>query len=211
MVQEALHVLGDASAVDLAAFVLHKYGERIEAKFLPLFRASLLDRERREAARRAPPPPLQAPVLSGSSRIPQIERLACDLMTAHHLSGWSFGFNRRMCALGMCFYDRRTIELSIHFVERNDLDEVRDTILHEIAHALVGPGHGHDRVWKRKCVEIGARPLRCGEADMPAGRWRAQCGRCGKHFHRYRKPRELRGWFCLGCGPEQGRLSWKAA
>ena len=54
----------------------------------------------------------------------------------------------------------------------SSLDQVRDTILHEIAHALVGPGHGHDAVWKRKCREVGARPERCGQADMPEGRWR---------------------------------------
>jgi predicted SprT family Zn-dependent metalloprotease len=111
--------------------------------------------------------------------------------------------------MGLCVYSRKTIELSVHFVERdNPWAEVRDTILHEIAHALVGHGHGHDTVWKRKCVEIGARPQRCGNADMPEGNWRARCGACGKAFHRHRKPKRVRGWFCKECGPEQGRLLW---
>jgi predicted SprT family Zn-dependent metalloprotease len=130
------------------------------------------------------------------------------LLAAHGLHAWYFAFNRRKQVMGLCVYDRRTIELSAHFVERNTLEEIRDTILHEIAHALVGPGHGHDAVWKRKCLEIGARPVRCGQADMPEGRWQAQCGRCGKNFHRHRKPRRMRGWFCRGCGPERGRLVW---
>jgi SWI/SNF-related matrix-associated actin-dependent regulator 1 of chromatin subfamily A len=33
--------------------------------------------------------------------------------------------------------------------------QFKDTILHEIAHAIVGPHHGHDEVWRGKAVEIG--------------------------------------------------------
>ena len=131
-------------------------------------------------------------------------------MTAHGLQSWAFRFNRCKRSMGLCVYQRRTIELSIHFVERdNPLSEIRDTILHEIAHALVGPGHGHDRVWKRKCAEIGARPERCGQADMPDGNWQASCAGCGKRYHRHRRPRSLRGWSCRGCGQERGKLVWQ--
>lgn len=45
---------------------------------------------------------------------------------------------------------------------RDGFSLIRDTILHEIAHALVGPNHCHDLVWKAKCLEIGATPRRCG-------------------------------------------------
>lgn len=129
-------------------------------------------------------------------------------MDQHGLHDWSFAYNRRKRAMGLCVYRRRAIELSIYFVQRNGDGEVVDTILHEIAHALVGPGHGHDAVWKRKCVEIGAEPLRCGQADMPGGRWQARCGGCGRSFHRHRKPTRTHGWFCRACGPERGRLVW---
>jgi predicted SprT family Zn-dependent metalloprotease len=135
-------------------------------------------------------------------------RLALQLLARHGLHDWSFAFNRRKRTMGLCLYARRTIELSVHLVDRNGPEEVRDTILHEIAHALVGPGHGHDAVWRRKCLEVGARPERCSEADMPPGRWRARCGGCGTHFHRYRRPREAE-WFCRGCGPAQGKLIWR--
>jgi len=145
-----------------------------------------------------------------SLRARDARQLAMQLMAAHPLPGWTFRFNRCKQALGLCVYQRRSIELSIYFVERdNPPEELRDTILHEIAHALVGPGHGHDRVWKRKCLEIGARPLRCGRADMPAGRWKAQCGCCGRQFDRHRQPKRPHGWFCRSCGPERGRLLWR--
>ena len=137
--------------------------------------------------------------------------LVRELMARHGLHGWTFGFNRRKRTLGLCRYGARAIELSIYLVDGNGLEEVRDTLLHEIAHALVGPGHGHDAVWKAKCVEIGARPQRCASADMPEGSWRACCGGCGASYHRHRRPRRLLGWFCQGCGRERGKLAWRRA
>src|SRR4051812_12271673 len=101
--------------------------------------------------------------------------------------------------------------MAIASANRNGAAEDLDTLLHEIAHALVGPGHGHGPAWRRKCREVGARPVRCGPADMPAGRWRARCGGCGRAFDRHRRPKCVRGWFCKACGPERGKLRWEAA
>ena len=144
----------------------------------------------------------------GFLSVPAVRKLARELLDKHGLHDWAFAFNRRKRSLGFCRYEARTIELSVFLVERNGEAEIRDTLLHEIAHALVGPGHGHGSVWKRKCLEIGATPQRCGQADMPEGRWRARCGGCGKGFHRYRRPKRMKGWFCRSCGPELGTLSW---
>jgi predicted SprT family Zn-dependent metalloprotease len=144
------------------------------------------------------------------ARRKEVRDLALALMAQHGLEGWSFGFNRHKGTLGICRFGVRTIELSVFLVYHNGVDEVRDTILHEIAHALVGPGHGHDAVWKAKALEIGARPRHCGEAEMPPGRWRAHCAGCGQDFSRHRRPRRLKGWFCQACGPQRGRLTWRA-
>jgi predicted SprT family Zn-dependent metalloprotease len=140
-----------------------------------------------------------------------VESVAQELLTAHGLTDWSFAYNRRKITMGLCLYGPRTIELSVHLVGRNGPAEILDTMLHEVAHALVGPGHGHDAVWKRKCLEVGARPIRCGQADMPIGRWQASCRSCGKRFHRHRRPKRAQGWFCRTCGPQRGQLSWREA
>lgn len=143
------------------------------------------------------------------ARAIEVRRLARELMDRHGLRDWMFGFNRRKRAMGLCRYEIKAIELSWDFVQRNPEEEILDTILHEIAHALVGPEHGHDEVWKAKCIEIGARPERCGEADMPEGRWKADCPSCRTPFHRHRKPQRLGGWYCRSCGPYRGKLAWR--
>jgi predicted SprT family Zn-dependent metalloprotease len=145
-------------------------------------------------------------------RLQETRQLALDLFSRHGLPDWSLGFNRGKRAMGWCLYGSRTIELSVHFVERNSAEVIRDTLLHEIAHALVGEGHGHDVVWKRKCLEIGARPERLSyEVNMPDGRWQARCGQCGLLHHRHRRPKWLKGWYCTYCGKERGQLVWYLA
>ncbi len=151
-----------------------------------------------------------------ASLLTNAKTLAIQLMAQHGLTDWAFAFNTNKRRAGVCRYPVRgrpgRIELSKHYVLRNPEHEVLDTILHEIAHALVGHGHGHDEVWKAKCVEVGARPERCygEEVEMPRGRWRATCGGCGREHDRHRKPKRLTGWWCRGCGKERGALRWVA-
>src|SRR4051794_2320393 len=125
--------------------------------------------------------PAKSQVMSAPSKkmlFQHVRKLALDLLARHGLPKWSFAFNWRKRTLGLCVYHTKTIELSVPFIECNTRAEIIDTILHEIAHALVGPKHGHDEVWKQKCLEIGAQPTRCGQAAMPEGRWQASCRRC---------------------------------
>ncbi len=144
------------------------------------------------------------------SRTAAARSLADHLLRSFGLADWTFRFNRSKCMMGLCRFDPKVIELSVHFVERNDDGAVRDTLLHEIAHALVGPGHGHGPVWRRKCLEVGAKPERLDfEAAMPEGRWKARCGGCGMIHHRHRRPKRMVGWYCRYCGRERGRLTWR--
>ena len=151
--------------------------------------------------------------------LPSAGRLAEALMREHALlppegqprgpGHWSFGFNNRKRCLGLCRFDAKRIELSAAFVQRNGEDAVRDTVLHEVAHALAGARAGHGAAWKAACVRIGARPERLDrEADMPAGRWRAVCPGCGHEHTRHRRPAQASRYHCRACGPVRGPLSF---
>jgi predicted SprT family Zn-dependent metalloprotease len=149
-----------------------------------------------------------------TERAVQVRELAHQLMLQYGLDEWEFGINTNVRRAGVCHYPSDgtpgRIEISGHFAERNSEEEIRETILHEIAHALVGPGHGHDAVWKAKCVEIGARPERCygDELEMPKGKWRAVCPSCETEYDRHRRPKASMGWYCRSCGISRGILKW---
>ncbi len=144
---------------------------------------------------------------------------AIRLMAQHGLIGWQFRFGSSRRRAAACFYPAGhlpgKIELSVHFIERNDEARVDDTILHEIAHALAGQesgDRGHGEAWRAACVRIGAKPNRCyvaDEVDMPRGRWQAQCPGCKREFHRHRKPKHMDTQYCVPCGPDKGSFTWR--
>lgn len=137
-------------------------------------------------------------------------RLARRLLVEHGLTDWTFGFNRRKRALGLCRYTERRVELSIYLVDLNSDEEVLDTLLHEIAHALCGPKAGHGPKWRAKCRELGAKPERlCSDAAMPRGPWRATCPGCRHEHARHRRPMRGRTYHCTHCGAERGKLEFR--
>ena len=95
----------------------------------------------------------------------EAQTLARTAMDAHGLHDWSFGFNRRKGAFGICRYRHKRIELSAILTEHGDRAQVIQTIGHEIAHALAGQGTGHGPIWKAQMRAMGLTPDRCGETN----------------------------------------------
>ncbi len=96
--------------------------------------------------------------MSDSSSIPDIKEvgtLAASLMNKHCLLDWTFSFDSAPSRSGCCYFDRKQITLSKKLVGKWTQGEIKDTLLHEIAHALAGPDAGHGPVWKAKAKEIG--------------------------------------------------------
>ena len=130
--------------------------------------------------------------------IDEARRLATDLMQHHQLTGWRLVFDRARTRAGVCRYDRREIGLSRVLTALHPPDLVRETILHEIAHALTGPGHAHDAVWRATARGIGGDGRRCvsASAPRPPAPWVGQCAR-GHEVTRHRRP--ARPTSCLRC------------
>jgi predicted SprT family Zn-dependent metalloprotease len=94
------------------------------------------------------------------------QQLANELMELHGAKalGYRFAWNKRRRAAGICSYRRKTVELSWLLTQHANELEVKDTILHEIAHALT-KGHNHDAVWVAKAKEIGCNGDRCYNSE----------------------------------------------
>jgi len=136
--------------------------------------------------------------------------LGNQLMAEHGLisMGWRFELDNAVRRFGLCNHREKIISISQHLAALNEVAPVKDTILHEIAHALVGRGHGHNHVWKAKCREIGAKPERCyktSETNTPQMRYVANCEGCGKEHQRVKRPDRLTTYSCR-C---QSHLPWK--
>lgn len=127
----------------------------------------------------------------------EIENLARQLMKQHHLNFWKFEFNNRKSAIGLCNEKRKTIYLSKILTPQMKYEDVKDTILHEIAHALVGIRHGHNSIWRAKAISIGCNGQRCTsekalDIDITA-KYEATCKNCG-HVHKANRRKKRDSW-----------------
>lgn len=131
--------------------------------------------------------------------IPDALALARRLMEEHGVGDWALGLDRARRRAGLTDHGRRRITLSRALMELYSPDEVRETVLHEIAHARVGASHGHDAVWAAEARRIGAsgRRLVPREAPAIAGRWVGTCP-AGHTVNRMRRPAVPMA--CARCG-----------
>lgn len=140
---------------------------------------------------------------------PAEARALAETLMRKHLDekgrpGWTFRWGKGKRTLGTCEYGPKRIALSKAYVELNPVERVRDTILHEIAHALT-PGHGHDATWKAACRAIGAKPERYADASqvvVPPSLYVATCSGCGTEVGRDRKT--TRNLCCRRCYERAG-------
>ena len=119
-----------------------------------------------------------------------------DMMRAHGLQDWRLTLDHARRRAGQCDYRNKTISLSRHYVRYADEAHINDTILHEIAHALVGPRHGHDAVWRQKAREIGCTATRCHNLEFSHAKWLMSCPNGCFEVSRHRKKANM---ICAQC------------
>jgi len=99
----------------------------------------------------------------------EASQLLREELNKHGLRDWSVRLNQNADSkfLGLCSYKDRCIILSAHHIDIHPSPDVINTIKHEVAHALVGPGHGHDDVWSAKAREVGCdNTLPCSNLSL---------------------------------------------
>lgn len=122
--------------------------------------------------------------------------------------GTKFEWDNATRRFGCCrySYNRTTgkyynfrITISYPLAIRNSWEVVRQTVLHEIAHART-PSHNHDAVWRRECILIGGNGERCYRGESEGGdvktipaKFIGVCPKCG---HQYPRNRRSKGAYC---------------
>lgn len=118
-----------------------------------------------------------------------IERMAYRMFLEHGVPlYWSFGFDNGKRRYGICNYEKKKITLSRYYVTSPQvtLDDVKNLILHEIAHVLAGSGAAHGPRWKRIAKRIGCDGSTYIKGIfIPMGYW-LHC-RCCAEGSKYRK------------------------
>ncbi len=136
--------------------------------------------------------------------------LTRTLLDTHGLTSWSVEWDSARTRAGVCRFQEQTIGLSAPLTRLHDEAEVRDTILHEIAHALAGPQAKHGPRWRQLARSIGYSGRRCSfeKAERIAGAWLGVCP-AGHGVTRHRAPTQVTT--CTQCSPRfdlQNLFGW---
>lgn len=149
------------------------------------------------------------------------QTMALDMMEHHGLRGtgtdWYFEFDHRSIRRGGdCFPGIRRIRLAARYVKASNDDAVLNTILHEIAHALVGSQAGHGPVWKAAAIRVGATPERCINEEsalqsyISNSKYHATCPGCGRTLAINRMARDVKVMALSGVATHTCRLCRRA-
>lgn len=94
-------------------------------------------------------------------------RDARQMMKQHGLEGWRLDVSDRLIRThAKTNSTQKTITFSRVYLENNSEERCMNTLLHELAHAIVGAHHQHDEVWRQKARELGCNGQRLGENDV---------------------------------------------
>lgn len=153
-----------------------------------------------------------APATAPAMPLKEVEVLGLRLIRKHQSmnglkKGWKFAFDLAPVRGGVCRYKEKLIALSVTYCLKASKEEITDTILHEIAHAIVGPNHGHGEAWKSVARRIGCTAKRCHQVDHTPPRWQGACP-CGKEWKRQRLSQRSRSGRCPKC---KKSITWRRA
>jgi len=130
------------------------------------------------------------------------------------LESWCISFDNAKRRAGVCKMSSKEISFSVSHIENNSIEIIRDTILHEFAHAIAFEmyGHaGHGQPWKNIAQKIGATPRAKGVFNLPSAPW-VLVHACNKTLiiqpigTRFRRNKKIKDYFLIGKPETKGEL-----
>jgi len=73
----------------------------------------------------------------------------------YKLCDWKLTWNNAFSRAGICYENKKTISISRHYIKRNNWNNIKNIILHEISHAIVGNINGHNEKWLKTFKKLG--------------------------------------------------------
>ena len=145
----------------------------------------------------------------------EIETMAAALL-AEHCPTVEFAWDRAVKRAGVCKFRPVPGGPSVPFLitlsrpifshSEEARREARDTLLHEIAHALAGIAAGHGPAWRQVARSLGCSTERCHDLPVPPSgivRWcSGGCEHDGTPAARTRMPKAGMVYRCRGCRGE---------
>jgi len=147
---------------------------------------------------------LDAPPLHSKARLDWVYMKFYEFAKLHGLVGWKFRFDEGKTRAGQCKYHAKVITVSRYHALRSEALNVIDTLLHEIAHALVGRGIGHGPAWVSKAIEIGCNGERCHSLTFTKAPYIVSCNNGCYSQPRHRAMHNISRYHCRTC---KGKLT----
>ncbi len=130
------------------------------------------------------------------------------------LNGWTFEFDNAKRRAGVCKITSKSISISVSHIENNEISVVKDTILHELAHAIafeLYKDSGHGFHWKKIANKIGAIPRARGKFNLAESPWLlvhscAQTSELKAISQRFRRNKKIKNYFLSGRPETKGEL-----
>lgn len=103
-----------------------------------------------------------------------------NLLSSNGLDEWSIKTNNKTSSLAETWHDEKTIFFSKKFIIVSDKEQFEGIALHEITHALLGPGYGHGNEFVDMCTKISHdNKYACRSIDIPLKKYILTCPKCG--------------------------------
>lgn len=130
------------------------------------------------------------------------------------LAEWTIRYDQAKKRAGACQFNLKQILISRQHVKLNTESIVRDTLLHEFAHAIAYQLYGdsgHGACWKSVAVKLGVTPKARGTFNLPKAPWQlvfcCQVNRSlEKVTSRYRRNKQIQHYSIKGRPETQGQL-----